>query len=65
MDQKFSAQIERLVHELVSIPVEDFNLTTKLNRAANFQVYLILFNQQFVAFPPRFMPVHLKFYRLS
>merc|ERR1712227_1127845 len=37
MDRKFSDQIEKLVHEIVSVPVEDFNLTTKLNRAASFQ----------------------------
>jgi len=38
MDRKFSDQIEKLVHEIVSVPVEDFNLTTKLNRAASFQM---------------------------
>ena len=44
MDRKFSDHIEKLVHEIVSVPVEDFNLTTKLNRAASFQV---IFDKRF------------------
>jgi len=34
----FKESYENMVYEILTVPVEEFNLTTKMNRAAGFQV---------------------------